>query len=48
MQVIALSQTGSALVAIAIVLVMFTLLIFFGLIAQISGDILRLRRYREE
>ena len=29
-------------------LVMFSLLIFFGLVGQIAGDALRLRRYREE
>jgi len=29
-------------------LVMFSLLIFFGLVAQIAGDALRLRRYQQE
>ena len=29
-------------------LVMFSLLIFFGFVGQIAGDLLRLRRYREE
>lgn len=29
-------------------LLMFSLLVFFGLVGQIAGDALRLRRYREE
>ena len=29
-------------------LVMFTLLLFFGLVGQIAGDALRLRRYQQE